>query len=102
MNDDKGVSLAFTCNPSLKEFLLSVCAKEIPLKYAANQNPSIFRSVRMRRNRDLFFSDLKKGKDLLESIEKRARWDRRETFRLTLIKLLEKVHLLNLIKKIIR
>lgn len=102
MNDDKGVSLVFTCSPSLKKFFLSADAKEIPLKYAANQNPSIFRSVRMRRNRNLFFSDLEKGKDLLESIGKRARWDRRETFRLALIKLLEKVHLLNLIKKVTR
>lgn len=101
MNDDKGISLVFTSNSYLKKLLLSEGAKEISMRQAVDQNPAIFRSVKMRRNRSLFFFDLNQGKDLLKSIEKRARWDRRESIRFALIKFLEKLHLLNFIKLVI-
>ena len=102
LNDDKGTSLVFVSKPSLKEWMHRTGAREIALQQALDQNPAIIQPVKMRRNRALFFNDLSRGKDLLESIERRAQWDFRERLRLLLINLMIRLHLINLIKRIIK
>ena len=103
MNDDKGVSLVFTSNPLIREWLEDAAiTKEILFQQAIDQNPAIAKSAKRRKNRRLFFYDLKKGRDLRKSIEKRSKWDLWESIRLAAICVLEKLNLLEFTKRFIK